>query len=126
MTMNPHKILIVEDDSAVLGALLEVLRAHGYSAVGSTTGEFADRMLHSAQVDCVILDLGLPDMQGATLLQKIRGEMGFKGRIIVHTIRYLESSDQTALRRYADVVEMKNFSSIIKIVDQLNSWFKAA
>ena len=66
------KILIVEDDRAICNFIRRVLEANGYEALIVSTGREALSMLTSHCPDVVILDLGLPDMDGFQVLTELR------------------------------------------------------
>ena len=66
------KVLIVEDDRAICSFMRRVLEANGYEAVPVYSGREANSMLASHCPDIVILDLGLPDMDGLDVLQQLR------------------------------------------------------
>jgi heavy metal response regulator len=66
------RILVVEDESRIADFLSRGLVSGGYAVDVAATGGSAIDMIHSTDYDLVILDLGLPDMDGLVLLQKIR------------------------------------------------------
>ena len=66
------KVLIVEDDRAICNFIRRVLEANGYEALIVNTGREAISMLASHCPDVVILDLGLPDMDGMEVLASLR------------------------------------------------------
>ena len=66
------KVLIVEDDRAICNFIRRVLEANGYEALIVSTGREAISMLASHCPDVLILDLGLPDMDGMEVLQDLR------------------------------------------------------
>ena len=68
--MGPQKkrILIVEDNEALLSSLLEVLQTEGYDVDTVKTGQEAIAKFNSQTYDLVILDIQLPDMEGIGLL----------------------------------------------------------
>ena len=66
------KILIVEDDSVLTDGLKHTLSAGGYSVLCAPTGNYAEHLLKAQEVDLIILDLGLPDMDGFSLLRRLR------------------------------------------------------
>ncbi len=68
------RILIAEDDPAIVSFLVKGLRAEGYATVVAATGEQAHDLLRSAQevVDLVLLDLGLPGVSGLEVLSALR------------------------------------------------------
>ena len=66
------KVLIVEDDRAICNFMRRVLEANGYESIAVGTGREAISMLASHCPDVVILDLGLPDMDGMEVLEELR------------------------------------------------------
>ena len=66
------KVLIVEDDRAICSFMRRVLEANGYESIIVGTGREALSMLTSHCPDVVILDLGLPDMDGIAMCRRIR------------------------------------------------------
>ena len=66
------KVLIIEDDRAICNFIRRVLEANGYEALISFSGREALSMLTSHCPDVVILDLGLPDMDGFQVLTELR------------------------------------------------------
>ncbi|GAB3274416.1 response regulator [Parahaliea aestuarii] len=65
-------ILLVEDDPLIAEGLLKAFRQAGHSATHVTHGARADGMLCAYDMDLVILDLGLPDMDGVDVLRRLR------------------------------------------------------
>ena len=73
MTMSVKgKILIIEDDYAILSLMCRVLEANGYETVTVQNGRDAISLLASHCPDVVILDLGLPDIDGMEVLAQLR------------------------------------------------------
>jgi two-component system OmpR family response regulator len=66
------RILLVEDDAVLADGLIHILSQSGYAVACATTGAYAERSLLARQFDLVILDLGLPDMDGHEVLRKLR------------------------------------------------------
>ncbi len=63
-----RRVLVVEDDSVVLGLLSKILDEAGYEVVGAPTGEAALAELDKQLFDAVLLDLNLPGVQGMDVL----------------------------------------------------------
>ncbi len=66
------RILIVEDDAILADGLLRAMTGEGYAADLATTGEDADNILTQEAHDFVILDLGLPRIDGFQVLRRLR------------------------------------------------------
>ena len=65
-------ILLIEDDEVLADGLTHTLSSSGYSVTGAATGAYAEHLLKAQGFDLIILDLGLPDMDGLQLLRKLR------------------------------------------------------
>ena len=70
--MNPSRILVVEDDSALAQALTDTLSLSGYEVVNATDGEQALARLDREQVDMVLTDVQMRPMDGRALLRNLR------------------------------------------------------
>ena len=69
--MNKPLILVVEDDSAVRNLITTTLETHDYRFHSAPNGEAAILEAVSHNPDIVLLDLGLPDMDGVQIIKKI-------------------------------------------------------
>ncbi len=65
-------ILLIEDDAVLADGLIHTLTRSGYTVVLATAGAYAEHLLMAQDFDLIVLDLGLPDMDGLTLLRKLR------------------------------------------------------
>ena len=65
-------ILVIDDESQIRRLLRLSLEAHGYQIKEATTAQEGLQMVAVARPDCIILDLGLPDMEGLDALKKLR------------------------------------------------------
>lgn len=65
-------LLLVEDDAVLADGLINTLGTSGYNVECATTGAYAEALLQNQDFDLIVLDLGLPDMDGLTLLRKLR------------------------------------------------------
>ncbi|MEE2056180.1 response regulator transcription factor [Rhodococcus artemisiae] len=80
------RILIAEDDTRIVAFLEKGLRAAGYTITHAGDGDTALLLARSDAFDLVILDIGLPEMDGFTVLDRLRGE-GVRTPVIVLTAR---------------------------------------
>lgn len=67
------RLLVVEDNPALGRSVESAFRAKGYAVDLVESGESADSALHTQDYDLVILDLGLPDLDGLEVLRRLRG-----------------------------------------------------
>lgn len=80
------KVLVVEDQDRLAGQLSESLEEAGYAVERAADGERADFLVGTEQYDAVVLDLGLPRVDGLTLLRRWR-EAGNAVPVLVLTAR---------------------------------------
>jgi two-component system, OmpR family, KDP operon response regulator KdpE len=73
MKAAPQRVLIVEDEPALLRALRINLRARGYEVAMAARGREALAEAERRPPDAVLLDLGLPDLDGTEVIRKLRG-----------------------------------------------------
>lgn len=102
------KVLIVEDDRAICSFMRRVLEANGYESIIVGTGREALSMLTSHCPDVVILDLGLPDMDGMDVLTQLRAWSLMP--VVVVSARTDEREKVRALDAGADDYITKPFS----------------
>jgi DNA-binding response OmpR family regulator len=70
---SPARVLIVDDDPQIVEVLEELLAELGYDRQSAGTGPEALRLVPEFRPDVVLLDLGLPDMPGQVVLERLRG-----------------------------------------------------
>ena len=103
------KVLIVEDDRAICNFIRRVLEANGYEALIVHTGREAISMLTSHCPDVMLLDLGLPDMDGLQVLTQLRKWSLLP--VVVVSARTDESEKVRALDEGADDYITKPFGT---------------
>ncbi|SHO51492.1 response regulator transcription factor [Anaerocolumna xylanovorans] len=102
-------ILVVEDDETIGNFISAVLTANGYKVIRCTGGKEAIQMNASHVPDLILLDLGLPDMDGLEVLKNIR--MWSKIPIVVVSARGYEREKVQALDMEADDYIVKPFGT---------------
>ena len=103
------KVLVIEDDAAILRGLADNLIHEGYEVVTATTGEAGYDLQKSQKPDLLILDLMLPRMSGLELCRKLRSE-GVQIPIMMLTAKSEESDRVIGLDLGADDYVTKPFS----------------
>ena len=101
-------ILVVEDDSAVRNLISTTLQAHNYKYLLASNGETAILEASSHNPDIILLDLGLPDIDGIEIIKKVRSWSNMP--IIVISARSEDSDKIEALDAGADDYLTKPFS----------------
>jgi two-component system, OmpR family, KDP operon response regulator KdpE len=66
------RVLVVDDDLSILRVVAANLRARGYEALTAASGTVALTVIETQQPDCIVLDLGLPDLGGLEVLRHLR------------------------------------------------------
>ncbi|VEB95253.1 Transcriptional regulatory protein BasR [Cedecea lapagei] len=103
------KLLIVEDDLLLQEGLALALGGEGYALDCATTAAQADALLQSGEYSLIILDLGLPDKDGATLLNQWR-RRGVKNPVLILTARDALEDRVNGLDSGADDYLVKPFA----------------
>lgn len=109
MTVAPRRrrVLIVDDEAAILRFLRASLAANDYEVIEATTGAEAIRRATADAPDVILLDLGLPDMDGKDVVRTLRE--GSQTPIIVVSARAREAEKIEALDLGADDYVNKPF-----------------
>lgn len=116
--MNKPQILIVEDDNAVANLISATLETQDYAYKRAATGAGAVMEALSCKPDVVLLDLGLPDMDGVEIIKKIRSWSNMP--IIVVSARSEDFDKVSALDAGADDYLTKPFG-INELMARVNS-----
>ena len=103
------KILIVEDEQSIANLISTILSTNGYDTILVRSGEEALTMISSHCPDLVVLDLGLPDMDGVEVIRSVRKWSSLP--IVVVSARQQEQEKVVALDSGADDYLVKPFGS---------------
>ncbi len=106
---NRPLVLVIEDDPPIRRFISAALAAHGYEVVEAATGKAALALAPDRPPDLVILDLGLPDMEGVDVLKRLREWS--RVPVVVLSVRDREEDKIAALDNGADDYVTKPFSS---------------
>lgn len=117
---GPLRILVVDDEPAILRFLRAGLGSQGYVVLEAETGQKALDAVRNKRADIVVLDLGLPDIDGLDVIKRAR-EAGSAVPIIVLSSRDNEAAKVQALDFGADDYVTKPFG-----VDELLARIRAA
>ncbi|MBR5507548.1 MAG: response regulator transcription factor [Clostridia bacterium] len=109
MHNNKYKILVIEDEDNINNLLKALLETNGYQVVSAKSCSSGEMLFASHRPDLVILDLGLPDSDGMTFLNKVRKV--FLTPIIVLSARIDEKDKVAALDMGANDYVTKPFGS---------------
>ncbi len=106
--MNEYLVLVVEDDKPIRNLITTTLKMNGYRFVTAVKGKEAVMLSASHAPDMMILDLGLPDMDGVEVIESIRTWSDVP--IIIVSARSEDRDKITALDKGADDYLTKPFS----------------
>jgi CheY-like chemotaxis protein/HAMP domain-containing protein len=113
------RLLVVEDDEVQQQSIAELIGSGDVQTTAVTTGADALEALQRESFDCMVLDLGLPDMTGFQLITRVKGEIGLrKLPIIVYTGKQLSKREEIELRRMAESVVIKDAQSPERLLDE--------
>ncbi len=118
--LETARVLVVEDDPSAGNSLVELLRSASMDATHVTSAAATIDALTNERFGCVVLDLGLPDMDGLGLLEILRerGDL-VTPPVVVHTGRALTREETRRIERYADAVVLKDGSSAERLLDEV-------
>jgi two-component system KDP operon response regulator KdpE len=102
------RVLVVDDEPSILRVVAANLRARGFEALTAASGDAALAMVEAQQPDCIVLDLGLPDVGGLEVLRRLRGWT--MTPVVILTARDNEGDKATALELGADDYVTKPFA----------------
>ena len=109
MSSNKYKILIIEDDSNISNFVKTILTTNGYQTINAMDGKNGRMLFRSFYPDLVILDLGLPDIDGIDFIKEVREQGDVP--IIVLSARTSEQDKVEALDMGANDYVTKPFGT---------------
>jgi CheY-like chemotaxis protein len=113
------RLLVVEDNSAERFSITELLGHDDIDIIAVETGTKALDQLRDGTIDCVVLDLRLPDMSGFDLLERLRDDAGLADiPVVVFTGRELSPEEDAQLRTMARSVVVKGVESPDRLLDE--------
>jgi CheY-like chemotaxis protein len=111
-------LLVIEDDENLRNSIKTLLGATDIIISECNTGGEALSLIMGKYFDCVILDLGLPDMSGFDLLKKLKDE-GIKiPPIVIYTGREISESENEELQKYTQNIIIKSAKSSERLLDE--------
>lgn len=90
----PLTVLVAEDDEGTCVSISDYLELEGYSVVVARDGEEALRLIYQVQPQLVITDIGMPRMDGYTLIQQVRQQPMWRLLPVVFLTAYTETCDR--------------------------------
>jgi two-component system KDP operon response regulator KdpE len=103
----PERVLVVDDDSQMLKAVMNALTARGYDVITASSGEVALSLAAEEELDLLLLDLGLPGIEGHEVIERLRSWSELP--VIVISVRESQEEKVAALDAGADDFVTKPF-----------------
>ncbi|MDP2237509.1 MAG: response regulator [Bacteroidales bacterium] len=116
---NIKDLLIVEDDHNMRHLIRKIVGGEDISVTEAKSGKEALRMIEEKEFDCMVLDLGLPDLNGFELLRKM--QLLNKENlppVIVYTGRDLSKEENAELQKYSSSIIIKGVKSEERLLDE--------
>jgi HAMP domain-containing protein/CheY-like chemotaxis protein/signal transduction histidine kinase len=112
-------LLVIEDDDVQRLSIVELIGNSDVSTTAVGTAAAALEALQSGHFDCIVLDLGLPDMSGFELIERIKQQpnLGYLP-IIIYTGKELTQQEETQLRRISETIIVKDVRSPERLLDE--------
>jgi HAMP domain-containing protein/CheY-like chemotaxis protein/signal transduction histidine kinase len=118
---RPNKsLLVVEDNQAQRKAIVELINGQSdVEITAAANGEEALSILRKRHFDCMVLDLGLPDMSGFDFINRVKNELKIEDiPVVVYTGRELTKREETELKRMAEAIIIKDARSPDRLLDE--------
>ena len=118
--INKHikNLLLIEDNKVLRMTIKKLLKEDNVEIFEAPTGADALKKLSSNQFDCIILDIGLPDLTGFELLDKIISNNKTTPPIIIYTGKDLEPHEIKKLEKYSNSIIIKGVKSEERLIDE--------
>ncbi len=119
MSKKVKDLLVVEDDPAMRKGLSSLLSDANIHIHEATNGAEALAAIKGCRFDCMILDLGLPDMSGFELLEQLEQDTTRRiPPVIVYTGRELTREEERRLRNHSESIIIKGVKSEERLIDE--------
>ncbi|SFD56330.1 Signal transduction histidine kinase [Chitinophaga sp. CF118] len=120
LTRNPKKVLIVEENAKHAQALAYFLENFNVNTEITENISSSVTALKKEDVNCVILDMGVPDEQAFETLETVKKNPGLENLpIIIFTGKNLSRSEENRIRQYADSIVIKTAHSYQRMLDEV-------
>ncbi|HLP21356.1 MAG TPA: response regulator, partial [Chitinophagales bacterium] len=111
-------LLIIEDDANSRKAMKTLIGNGDVKCVEAGSGEEALKLFTDNHIDCIVLDIGLPDMSGFDLIHRLNEIKKDMPPIVVYTGRELSREENDELQKYAESIIIKGVKSEERLLDE--------
>jgi CheY-like chemotaxis protein len=120
-----NRVLVVEDDALTGDSVARQLTAEKLEVHRARSAAEAFQALLQARFGCIVLDLGLPDMDGLDLLEALRARHGAAmPSVVIYTARALSKAEAKVLEAYTQSVVLKQGSSAERLLDEVRIFIR--
>ncbi|MBS1617640.1 MAG: response regulator [Bacteroidetes bacterium] len=111
-------LLIIEDDTHARIAMRKLIGNGDVKTYEASNGAEAIELYGVQQIDCIVLDLGLPDMSGVELIHRLQDIRESLPPIIIYTGKELTPAENEELQKYAETIIIKGVKSEERLLDE--------
>ncbi|MCB0430887.1 MAG: response regulator [Flavobacteriales bacterium] len=112
-------LLIIEDNKNLRKSIIKLIGNGDVKCHEASTGEEALNVCNKEKVDCIVLDIGLPDMTGFELIKQLeKDQEGHVPPIVVYTGKELTREEDEELRQHAETIIVKGVKSEERLLDE--------
>ncbi|NMN57431.1 CheY-like chemotaxis protein [Xanthobacter sp. SG618] len=116
---RPRRVLVVDDDAAARHAVRTLLAREKAQIVEAASAEAALEVVAQGDLDCIVLDLGLPGMSGFELIERL-ADGGKHVPVVVYSGRDLTTEERMKLRAFTDAIVVKGALSPERLLDEVS------
>ncbi|MDQ1088712.1 response regulator [Siphonobacter sp. SORGH_AS_1065] len=121
LNRNAKKVLIIEDNPKHAKALAYFLETFNINSELKSDVDQGIQALRRKDIDCVILDMGIPDSKAYDMLEQARKDPDFENLpIIIFTGKSLSLSEELKIKKYADSIIVKTAHSYQRMLDEVS------
>jgi CheY-like chemotaxis protein/two-component sensor histidine kinase len=120
ISANVRKLLVAEDDFRTRQSIVKLIGNSDVDIAAVGTGQEAYDLLKAERFDCMVLDLGLPDISGFSLLEKIERDDDIiaKPPIVIYSGKDMSREEAMELRKYSGSIIVKGAGSPERLLDE--------
>ncbi len=112
-------LLILEDDDGLRRSIVKLIGNGDVQCFEANSGKQAMDLIENQKVDCIVLDLGLPDMNGFEFVKLLENKLEDRvPPIIIYTGKELTKEENDELRQYAESIIIKGVKSEERLLDE--------
>lgn len=121
ITKESQKVLIIEDNPKHAKALAYFLETYNINSEIKSEVTEGLKALNKSEVDCVILDMGIPDKHAYQILDSVKKSPGLENLpVIVFTGKSLSLKEEVKIKKYADSIIVKTAHSYQRMLDEVS------